>query len=125
MHNVPPAAAVRIDPGAAAARLTESTGNSIEPDAVFAVYRLGRTAFSAAVVRRVGNGHVVVAERAAAIGGAEFDGMLLAYLSGRHPDAGGRLWSRIDDPADHKLRATLLDEIARAREQLSAQDFTV
>jgi hypothetical protein len=128
MQNVPPAAVVRIDPGAAAASLTERTGRPLEPDAAFAVYRLGRAAFQAAVVRRVGHSHVIVAERTAAIGGAEFDGLLLAYLSGRHPDAGVRLWSRVDDPsepADWKLRALLLEKIAKAREDLSANDFTV
>lgn len=128
MQNVPPAAVVRIDPGAAAAEFTERTGRPLGPDAAFAVYRLGRSAFQAAVVRRVGHSHVIVAERTAAIGGAEFDDLLLAYLSGRHPDAGVRLWSRIDDPsepADAKLRALLLEKIAKAREDLSARDFTV
>lgn len=118
----------RIDPGAAAATLTGRTGRPLEPDAAFAVYRLGRSAFQAAVVRRVGHSHVIVAERTAAIGGAEFDGLLLAYLSGRHPEAGIRLWSRIDqptEPADHKLRALLLDKIIEAREALSERDFTV
>ena len=118
----------RIDPAAAAASLTERTGNPLRPDDAFAVYRLGRSGFRAAVVRRVGHAYVIVAERAAAIGGAEFDGLLLAYLSGRHPDAGIRLWSRVDDPrepADWKLRALLLERIARAREDLSGRDFTV
>ncbi|MCC3764910.1 Hsp70 family protein [Glycomyces sp. TRM65418] len=120
--------AARIDPEAAAARLTEATGRPLEPDAAFAVYRLGRSAFQAAVVRRFGHAHVIVAERSAAIGGAEFDGLLLAYLSGRHPDAGVRLWARIDDPADpadRKLRELLLQKITQAREALSDRDFTV
>jgi hypothetical protein len=108
----------RIDPAAAAATLTERTGNPLRPDDAFAVYRLGRSGFRAAVVRRVGHAYVIVAERAAAIGGAEFDGLLLAYLSGRHPDAGVRLWSRVDDPsepADWKLRALLLERIEIGR----------
>jgi len=128
MHNVPPAPAVRIDPGAAAASLTETTGRPLEPGAVFAVYRLGRTAFHTAVIRRVDDEYVLLAERTEAIGGAEFDGLLLAYLSGRHPDAGRRLWSRLDDPADagdQRLRATLIDKIMRAREELSEREFTV
>ncbi len=128
MQNVPPAAVVRIDPGAAAASLRESTGSPLASDAAFAVYRLGRSSFHVAVVRQIDGDHVVVAERTEPIGGAEFDGLLLAYLSGRHPDAGVRLWSRIDDPAeatDRQLRALLLDKIARAREQLSERDFTV
>jgi hypothetical protein len=128
MQNVPPAAVVRIDPGAAAASLSESTGSPLASDAVFAVYRLGRSSFHVAVVRRIEGDHVVVAERTEPIGGAEFDGLLLAYLSGRHPDAGVRLWSRIDDPAeatDRQLRALLLDKITRAREHLSERDFTV
>ncbi|WP_205324873.1 Hsp70 family protein [Glycomyces sp. YM15] len=128
MHNVPPAASVRIDPGAAAASLISSTGGSLAPGAAFAVYRLGRSSFHAAVVRRVEGRHVVVAERMEPIGGAEFDGLLLAYLSGRHPDAGVRLWSRIADPseaADRQLRALLMEKITQAREQLSERDFTV
>ncbi|MDA1360838.1 Hsp70 family protein [Glycomyces luteolus] len=128
MHNVPPAASVRIDPGAAAASLSSATGGSLASGAAFAVYRLGRSSFHAAVVRRIDNHHVVVAERTEPIGGAEFDGLLLAYLSGRHPDAGVRLWSRIADPAeaaDRQLRALLLEKITQAREQLSERDFTV
>jgi hypothetical protein len=128
MHNVPPAASVRIDPGAAAASLSSSTGSVLASGAAFAVYRLGRSSFHAAVVRRVENDFVVAAERAEPIGGAEFDGLLLAYLSGRHPDAGVRLWSRIADPseaADKQLRALLLEKITQAREQLSERDFTV
>lgn len=126
MQNVPPAALVRIDPGAAAASL--KTGSPLKPDAVFAVYRLGRSSFHAAVIRRVGDDPVVVAERTEPIGGAEFDGLLLAYLSGRHPDAGVRLWSRIGNPSeatDRQLRALLLEKITDAREQLSERDFTV
>ncbi|MFC3491352.1 Hsp70 family protein [Glycomyces rhizosphaerae] len=126
MQNVPPAALVRIDPGAAAASL--KTASPLEPDAVFAVYRLGRSSFHAAAIRRVGDVPVVVAERTEPIGGAEFDGLLLAYLSGRHPDAGARLWSRIENPVeatDRQLRALLLEKITSAREQLSERDFTV
>lgn len=128
MHNVPPAASVRIDPGAAAASLSSSTGSPLASGAAFAVYRLGRSSFHAAVVRRVEGQCVVVAERTEPIGGAEFDGLILAYLSGRHPDAGVRLWSRIADPAepaDRQLRALLLEKITQAREQLSERDFTV
>lgn len=120
--------AVRIDPEAAAASLADSSGGPLPPGAVFAVYRLGRSSFRAAVVRRIGEACVVLAERSAPIGGAEFDELLLAYLSGRYPDAGVRLWSRIDDPsdpADRRLRALLLDKVARAREQLSEREFTV
>ncbi|SDD34712.1 Hsp70 family protein [Glycomyces harbinensis] len=119
---------VRIDPAAAAASLADSTGSPLAPGAAFAVYRLGRSSFRAAVVRRVEDEYVILAERAEPIGGAEFDGLLLAYLSGRHPDAGVRLWARIDDPsdpADQRLRALLLDKVARAREQLSEREFTV
>ncbi|MFG3339820.1 Hsp70 family protein [Glycomyces sp. NPDC048151] len=128
MHNVPPAASVRIDPGAATASLTSATGGPLASGAAFAVYRLGRSSFHAAVVRRVENQAVVVAERTEPIGGAEFDGLILAYLSGRHPDAGVRLWSRIADPSeagDRQLRALLLEKITQAREQLSERDFTV
>lgn len=128
MQNVPPAASVRIDPGAAAASLSSSTGSPLASGAAFAVYRLGRSSFHAAVVRRVEGRHVVIAERTEPIGGAEFDGLILAYLSGRHPDAGIRLWDRIADPADasdRQLRAELLDKLTQAREQLSEQDFTV
>jgi hypothetical protein len=128
MQNVPPAASVRIDPGAAAASLSSSTGVPLASGAAFAVYRLGRSSFNAAVVRRIEGRFVVVAERSEPIGGAEFDGLILAYLSGRHPDAGVRLWSRIADPAepaDRQLRAQLLEKITQAREQLSGSDFTV
>lgn len=129
MHNVPPAASpVRIDPGAATASLSSATGGPLASGAAFAVYRLGRSSFHAAVVRRVEGDVVVIAERTEPIGGAEFDGLLLAYLSGRHPDAGVRLWSRIADPveaADRQLRARLLEKITRAREELSERDFTV
>ncbi|GAA2123335.1 Hsp70 family protein [Glycomyces algeriensis] len=128
MQNVPPAASVRIDPGAAAASLSSSTGGSLPSGAAFAVYRLGRSSFHAAVVRRIESSFVVAAERTEPIGGAEFDGLILAYLSGRHPDAGVRLWSRIADPAepaDRQLRALLLEKITQAREQLSERDFTV
>lgn len=119
---------VRIDPAAAAASLAGSGGAPLPPGAAFAVYRLGRSSFRAAVARRVDDGYAVLAERSEPIGGAEFDELLLAYLSGRHPDAGVRLWSRIDDPsdpADRRLRALLLDKVARAREQLSEREFTV
>jgi hypothetical protein len=128
MQNVPPAASVRIDPGAAAASLSSSTGSPLASGAAFAVYRLGRSSFHAAVVRRVEGRCVVVAERTEPIGGAEFDGLILAYLSGRHPDHGARLWSRIAnpaEPADRQLKALLLEKITQAREQLSERDFTV
>jgi len=128
MQNVPPASSVRIDPGAAAASLSSSTGSPLASGAAFAVYRLGRSSFHAAVVRRVDGQCVVIAERTEPIGGAEFDGLILAYLSGRHPDHGARLWSRIADPsepADRQLKALLLEKITQAREQLSERDFTV
>jgi hypothetical protein len=120
--------AVRIDPEAAAASLAGATGGPLATGAAFAVYRLGGSSFRAAVVRRVGDGYALLAERSGPIGGAEFDELLLAYLSGRHPDAGVRLWSRIDDPsdpADRRLRELLLEKVARAREQLSEREFTV
>ncbi|WP_030162423.1 Hsp70 family protein [Glycomyces sp. NRRL B-16210] len=115
-----------IDPAAAAASLTAS-GATLEPGAALAVYRLGRTSFRTAVVRRVDDAYVVVAERSQSIGGDEFDDLLLAYLSGRHRDADRRFWDRLDgtDEADLRLRRTLLAKIKRAREQLSGQDFTV
>lgn len=122
-----------IDPEAAVAQFLEqgfgasSDSRELELDVALAVYRLGRSAFHAAVVRRIGDAHVVVAERTAAVGGAEFDELLLAYLSGRHRDADRRFWDRLDgaDEADRRLRQTMLVKIARAREQLSGQDFTV
>lgn len=113
-----------IDPAAAAASFT---GTDLEPGAALAVYRLGRTSFRAAVVRRIDDAYLVVAERSQSIGGDEFDDLLLAYLSGRHRDADRRFWDRLDgtDEADQRLRRTLLAKIKRAREQLSGQDFTV
>ncbi|THV28589.1 Hsp70 family protein [Glycomyces paridis] len=119
--------ASRIDPGAAAAGFAAAGGAELAPGAALAVYRLGRASFHAAVVRRIGDAHLLVAERSLAVGGAEFDALLLAYLSGRHRDADRRFWDRIvgSGEADRRLRATLLSKIATAREQLSERDFTV
>ncbi|WP_168801435.1 Hsp70 family protein [Glycomyces buryatensis] len=120
--------AADIDPEVAAARYTEAGGSELEPGQALVVYRLGSDLFDAAVIRSAGHRHFIASQRSAAIGGREFDALLLAFLSGRHRDADPTFWDRLDNPsdaADGRLRAGLSEKIRRARELLSKQDEAV
>ncbi|WP_460539950.1 Hsp70 family protein [Glycomyces halotolerans] len=125
MRSDPHPRAAGIDPEAAGARYAEAGGSSLPPGAALVVYRLGAGSCDITVIRSEGGRHVVAAAGGTdAVGGLEFDELLLAYLSGRHRDADPEFWRRVDRPADLtdvELRAASLHEIKRVREYLSSE----
>jgi hypothetical protein len=114
-------AAVVSPPEAAAAYAARALGCEPRPGSALAVFDLGANSCEVAVVHPVGERYTVANwANTGAVGGNEYDQLLLAYLSGRYSDTNPEFWRTIDDPVDAdaaQLRARLLDEIRLARSQ--------
>ncbi|GAB3658159.1 Hsp70 family protein [Glycomyces tarimensis] len=108
------------EPEAAARYLAEVRGRELEPGTSLVVYSLGADSCNVGIVRRDGDRYTVEAAKCAdGVGGREFDRLLLDHLESRHRATDPAFWNRARDPAETALRASLLEEVRRAREHLT------
>lgn len=123
----PPGARLVAEPVAAAHYFTELAGHQLPDGGAAVVHDFGAGTFDAAVVRRAGDGFVVVASRGLTdCGGLDVDAAIVAHLATVVPDASG--WARLTEPvsaADRRARQQLWTSVRAAKEMLSRATTTL
>ncbi|GAA1680411.1 hypothetical protein GCM10009830_29270 [Glycomyces endophyticus] len=108
------------EPEAAARHFAAVQGRRLDAGAPLVVCNLGAASCHVAVVRREGERYQIEAARTADdLGGRAFDQDLLDHLAGRLRRTDADYLARVQNPGETALRATVLDEVRRARERLT------